>query len=94
MTRRKSLARAWTRYRPQNEPKAKENICGAAGHMWAHVCVLSQGESELVAKDDNLDAADPNEDKKTQDRDEEMDEEEKEKINEQGDQVISHHPLT
>lgn len=47
----------------------------------------SQGESELVAKDDNLDAADPNKDKKTEDKDQQMDAEEKEKINEQGDQV-------
>lgn len=47
----------------------------------------SQGESELVAKDDNLDAADPNKDKKTEDKDQQMDTEEKEKINEQGDQV-------
>ncbi len=48
----------------------------------------SQGESELVAKDDNLDAADPNKDKKNQDKDEQMEEEEKEKIHEQGDEVI------
>ncbi|KAM7394956.1 hypothetical protein PAMA_006612 [Pampus argenteus] len=47
---------------------------------------MDQGESELVAKDDNLDAADPNKDKKNQDKDEEMDTEEKEKINEQGDE--------
>lgn len=47
----------------------------------------SQGESELVAKDDNVDAADPNKDKKTEDKDQQMDSEEKEKINEQGDQV-------
>lgn len=49
---------------------------------------LSQAESQLVAKDDNLDAADPNQDK-TQDNDEQMDKEEKSKINEQEDQVIS-----
>lgn len=55
--------------------------------MRIFLCVPSQGESELVAKDDNLDAADPDKDQKTQDRDEQMDEEEKEKINEQGDQV-------
>ncbi|XP_035472852.1 midasin isoform X2 [Scophthalmus maximus] len=47
---------------------------------------MDQGESELVAKDDNLDAADPNKDKKSQDKDEQMGEEEKEKINEQGDE--------
>uniref|UniRef100_A0A8C9XGE6 Midasin AAA ATPase 1 n=1 Tax=Sander lucioperca TaxID=283035 RepID=A0A8C9XGE6_SANLU len=47
---------------------------------------MDQGESELVAKDDNLDAADPNKDKKTQDKDDQMDVEEKEKINEQGDE--------
>nr|XP_020508278.1 midasin [Labrus bergylta] len=47
---------------------------------------MDQGESELVAKDDNLDAADPNKEKKNQDGDDQMDEEEKEKINEQGDQ--------
>ncbi|XP_032398227.1 midasin [Etheostoma spectabile] len=47
---------------------------------------MDQGESELVAKDDNLDAADPNKDKNTQDKDEQMDVEEKEKINEQGDE--------
>lgn len=46
-----------------------------------------QGESELVARDDNLDAADPDKDKKTEDKDQQMDTEEKEKINEQGDQV-------
>lgn len=51
-------------------------------------CQLSQGESELVAKDDNLDAADPNKDKKQQDKDEQMDVEEKEKIHEQGDEVM------
>ncbi|KAM4633655.1 midasin [Polymixia lowei] len=48
---------------------------------------MDQGESELVAKDDNLDAADPSkDDQKKQDKDEEMDEEEKEKIHEQGDE--------
>uniref|UniRef100_A0A665V9V2 Midasin n=1 Tax=Echeneis naucrates TaxID=173247 RepID=A0A665V9V2_ECHNA len=47
---------------------------------------MDQGESELVAKDDNLDAADPNKDKKNQDKDQEMDIEEKEKIHEQGDE--------
>ena len=47
----------------------------------------SQGESELVAKDDNLDAADPNKEKKSQDKEEQMDVEEKEKIHEQGDEV-------
>ncbi|XP_034555077.1 midasin [Notolabrus celidotus] len=47
---------------------------------------MDQGESELVAKDDNLDAADPNKDKKNQDGDQQMDEEEKEKIHEQGDE--------
>lgn len=40
-----------------------------------------------MAKDDNLDAADPDKDKKTEDKDQQMDTEEKEKINEQGDQV-------
>lgn len=40
-----------------------------------------------MAKDDNLDAADPNKEKKTEDKDQQMDTEEKEKINEQGDQV-------
>lgn len=49
---------------------------------------FSQGESELVAKDDNLDAADPNKDKKNQDKDEQINDEEKEKVNEQGDEVI------
>ncbi|XP_054474709.1 midasin [Anoplopoma fimbria] len=47
---------------------------------------MDEGESELVAKDDNLDAADPNKDKKNQDKDDQMDMEEKEKINEQGDE--------
>ncbi|CAK6975580.1 Hypothetical predicted protein [Scomber scombrus] len=47
---------------------------------------MDQGESELVAKDDNLDAADPNKDKKSQDKDEQIDADEKEKINEQGDE--------
>ncbi|XP_053301823.1 midasin [Pleuronectes platessa] len=47
---------------------------------------MDQGESELVAKDDNLDAEEPNKDKKNQDKDEQMVEEEKEKIHEQGDE--------
>ncbi|XP_034060418.1 LOW QUALITY PROTEIN: midasin [Gymnodraco acuticeps] len=47
---------------------------------------MDEGESEMVANDDNLDAADPNKDKKKQDKDEQMDVEEKEKINEQGDE--------
>ncbi|KAM6905784.1 midasin isoform 2-T2 [Lycodopsis pacificus] len=47
---------------------------------------MDEGESELVANDDNLDAADPSKDKKHQDKDEQMDVEEKEKINEQGDE--------
>ncbi|KAM9840331.1 midasin [Aulostomus maculatus] len=47
---------------------------------------MDQGESELVAKDDNLDAADPSKDKKNQDKDEQMDMDENEKINEQGDE--------
>ncbi|KAJ8008932.1 hypothetical protein DPEC_G00083550 [Dallia pectoralis] len=47
---------------------------------------MDQGESELVAKDDNLDAADPNKDKKNQDdKEQQLDEDEK-KINEQGDE--------
>lgn len=52
--------------------------------------VLLQGESELVAKEDNLDTADSNRDKKSQDQDEEQREEETEKIHEQGDEVTSH----
>ncbi|XP_038145137.1 midasin isoform X1 [Cyprinodon tularosa] len=48
---------------------------------------MDQGESELVAKDDNLDAAESNtEKKKSQEEDEQMCEEEAEKIHEQGDQ--------
>ncbi|KAK6297294.1 hypothetical protein J4Q44_G00318770 [Coregonus suidteri] len=47
---------------------------------------MDQGESELVAKDDNLDAADPNKDKNKDDQDQELDEEDKEKIHEQGDE--------
>ncbi|KAM4522940.1 midasin [Odontesthes bonariensis] len=47
---------------------------------------MDQGESELVAKDGNLDTADPNKDKKNQDQNEEMCDEEKEQINEQGDE--------
>lgn len=73
----------------------KMNTCRTHPGLWSvltsehvSVCVTwSQGESELVAKDDNLDAADPNKDKKTEDKDQQMDSEEKEKINEQGDQV-------
>lgn len=58
------------------------------GWFLVRVCVsCSQGQSELVAKDDNLHAADPNKDKRTEDKDQDMDTEEKEKINEQGDQV-------
>uniref|UniRef100_A0AAV2K5U9 VWFA domain-containing protein n=1 Tax=Knipowitschia caucasica TaxID=637954 RepID=A0AAV2K5U9_KNICA len=47
---------------------------------------MDQGDSELVAKDDNLDAAEPNKDKKNQNREEPGEEEEKEEIHEQGDQ--------
>ncbi|GAA6218580.1 midasin [Lates japonicus] len=47
---------------------------------------MDQGESELVAKDDNLDAADSNKDKKNQDKEQQVDGEEKEKIHEQGDE--------
>ncbi|MEQ2263333.1 hypothetical protein XENORESO_006224, partial [Xenotaenia resolanae] len=47
---------------------------------------MDQGESELVAKEDNLDAADSNTEKKSQDKDEQICEEETEKINEQGDE--------
>ncbi|KAM3861280.1 midasin [Diretmus argenteus] len=48
---------------------------------------MDQGESELVAKDDNLDAAEPNKDDKSdRGKDEQMDEDEKEKIHEQGDE--------
>ncbi|XP_077950103.1 midasin isoform X1 [Gasterosteus aculeatus] len=47
---------------------------------------MDEEESQLVAKDDNLDAADPNKDQKRRDKDEQMDTEEKEKINEQGDE--------
>ncbi|KAM9704373.1 midasin [Menidia menidia] len=43
---------------------------------------MDQGESELVAKDDHLDTAQPNKDKK----EEQMCDEEKEQINEQGDE--------
>ncbi|KAM9782721.1 LOW QUALITY PROTEIN: midasin [Neosynchiropus ocellatus] len=44
---------------------------------------MDQGESQMVAKDDNLDAADP---RKDQEKDERMDTEEKKEINEQGDE--------
>ncbi|XP_030578137.1 midasin [Archocentrus centrarchus] len=47
---------------------------------------MDQGDSELVAKDDNLDAADPKKDHKNQDKDQQIDKEEKEKIHEQGDE--------
>ncbi|XP_028296182.1 midasin isoform X2 [Gouania willdenowi] len=47
---------------------------------------MDQGESQLVAKDDNVDAAESNKDQKNQDEDKQMDEEDKEKINEQGDE--------
>lgn len=40
-----------------------------------------------MAKDDNLDAAEPNKDKKNQEREEPGEEEEREEIHEQGDQV-------
>ncbi|XP_057208356.1 midasin isoform X2 [Triplophysa rosa] len=46
---------------------------------------MDQGESELVAKDDNTDAGD-SKDKKNQDKDQPKDEEEKEKIHEQLDE--------
>ncbi|XP_051908078.1 midasin isoform X2 [Hippocampus zosterae] len=45
---------------------------------------MDQGESVLAAKDDQLDAAEP--DKNKQDSDDKMDAEEKDKINEQGDE--------
>ncbi|XP_051581140.1 midasin isoform X2 [Myxocyprinus asiaticus] len=45
---------------------------------------MDQGESELVAKDDNMDAGESNKDKKNQDKDHPKDEEEK--INEQLDE--------
>ncbi|XP_068197957.1 midasin isoform X4 [Antennarius striatus] len=48
---------------------------------------MDQSESELVAKDDNLDAADPKKHKENQGKDERMnEEEEKNEINEQGDE--------
>ncbi|XP_028997386.1 midasin [Betta splendens] len=48
---------------------------------------MNQGESQLVAKDDNLDVADSNkENKKHTDKDEPIDNNEKEKIHEQGDE--------
>lgn len=47
---------------------------------------MDQGESELVAKDDNTDAGESNKDK-NQDKDHPKDEEEKEKIHEQLDEV-------
>ncbi|XP_041831629.1 LOW QUALITY PROTEIN: midasin [Melanotaenia boesemani] len=46
---------------------------------------MDQGESELVAKDDNLDSADPSKDQKNRDKEEPLCEEE-EKIHEQGDE--------
>ncbi|KAK2883458.1 hypothetical protein Q8A67_017095 [Cirrhinus molitorella] len=46
---------------------------------------MDQGESELVAKDDNMDAGESNKDK-NQDKDQPKDEEEKEKIHEQEDE--------
>lgn len=49
---------------------------------------ILQGESELVAKDDNTEAGESNKDKKNQDKDNPMDnEEEREKIHEQVDEV-------
>lgn len=47
---------------------------------------MDQGESELVAKDDNMDAGESKKDK-SQDKDHPQDEEEKEKIHEQVDEV-------
>ncbi|KAM9355690.1 midasin [Pholidichthys leucotaenia] len=55
----------------------KEEECGQG---------MDQGESELVAKDDNLDAAVSNKDKKNKDEDKQIDEEDKEKIHEQADE--------
>ena len=52
------------------------------------VVLLLQTESELVAKDDNQDAAEnKKENQKNEDQEEQMDQEEKEKIHEQGDEV-------
>lgn len=49
---------------------------------------ITQGESELVAKDDNTEAGESNQDKKNKDKDNSMDnEDEKEKIHEQVDEV-------
>ncbi|KAK2856665.1 hypothetical protein Q5P01_005400 [Channa striata] len=47
---------------------------------------MDTSESKLVAKDDNMEAADPNKDNKTRDKEEQMDDEDEEKINEQGDE--------
>ncbi|XP_012709437.2 midasin isoform X1 [Fundulus heteroclitus] len=47
---------------------------------------MDQGDSELVAKEDNLDAAESNREKKSQDKDEQTREEDMEKIHEQGDE--------
>lgn len=52
---------------------------------------ICQGESELVAKEDNLDSVDSNREKKNQDKDEQICEEETEKIHEQGDEVTINH---
>ncbi|KAM9551495.1 midasin-like isoform 2-T2 [Salvelinus alpinus] len=60
----------------EEEGSDKEEVSGQG---------MDQGESELVAKDDNLDAADPKKDKNKDDKDQQLDEEE-EKIHEQGDE--------
>lgn len=63
----------------------KFSLCNIIHHEnW----IFFQGESELVAKDDNLDAADPKKDHKNQNKDQQIDEEEKDMINEQGDEVF------
>lgn len=67
------------------------------GHGEYSQCLMDgfQGESELVANDDNLGAGDPNkDDKKRQNKDEEQEEAEegKEKIHEQVDEVLNSVP--
>uniref|UniRef100_A0A3Q1JQ86 Midasin n=1 Tax=Anabas testudineus TaxID=64144 RepID=A0A3Q1JQ86_ANATE len=61
----------------EEEGSDKEEECGQG---------MDQGESELVAKDDNLNDADPSKENNKQDKEEHADDEEKEKIHEQGDE--------
>lgn len=96
MIRRRSRSREWTRYSTHGHNQVYLESLPPLTFTYLLLTVFVQGHSELVAKDDNLDAADANKDKKKQDREEPGEEEEREQIHEQGDEVgqaLEHLPL-